>query len=538
MNTKTNPYDQIPYQSHPYSASHPGNMAVIATLFGLSPTALEQCRVLEIGCAGAENLFPLAIAFPNAQFVGIDYSQVQITAAQATQKELQLNNIEFHCENLSKVDAKTLGQFDYIIAHGIYSWLPSEEQPALLKLCKECLRENGITYISYNTLPGWHTRSMLRDFMFFHASGFGDGPPDVSQSKALLEFMGTHLQSQNKPFSQYLQTEIERFTSETDATYLAHDYLEQNNKPIYFREFVARARDAGLDYLGESEFFTMLGPDITDEAKIRLSTEVQDIVRLEQYFDFMNNRGFRMTLLVHQNTAISRQLTSERIFPLWISAITNTGFQGSESTKALSSNSNQKYQPIANGAFLNTTSPIVKAALLLLETAYPANIAFEKLLLAARERLSKAHVDSVTLDQDRLVLANALIAAYSVNIIELRTASTKIVPLKGVHARTQNLVVNKQIRLQASNGHLVSNLKHRHIQIDEPIRQILLLLDGTRDRTMLLDALYELVKNEVLVIRDAKGKVVRIKPASPEIEAMLTKIVDTIAFSAMLDDQS
>ena len=114
--------------------------------------------------------------------------------------------------------------------------------------------------------------------MFFHASGLGDGPPDVSQSKALLEFMGTHLQSQNKPFSQYLQTEIERFTSETDATYLAHDYLEQNNKPIYFREFVARARDVGLDYLGESEFFTMLGTDITDEAKIRLSTEIQDIV--------------------------------------------------------------------------------------------------------------------------------------------------------------------------------------------------------------------------------------------------------------------
>jgi hypothetical protein len=150
---------------------------------------------------------------------------------------------------------------------------------------------------------------MLRDFMFFHASGLGDGPPDVSQSKALLEFMGTHLQSQNKPFSQYLQTEIERFTSETDATYLAHDYLEQNNKPIYFREFVARARDVGLDYLGESEFFTMLGTDITDEAKIRLSTEIQDIVRLEQYFDFMNNRSFRMTLLVHQNTAISRQIT-------------------------------------------------------------------------------------------------------------------------------------------------------------------------------------------------------------------------------------
>jgi methyltransferase-like protein len=538
MNTKTNPYDLIPYQGHPYPTTHPGHMAAIATLFGLSPAAVEQCRVLEIGCAGGENLFPLATTCPNAQFVGLDYSQVQITAAQATQKELQLNNIEFQCVNLCDVDPAKLGQFDYIIAHGIYSWLPSEAQPALLKLCKECLSENGVTFISYNTLPGWHTRSMLRDFMLYHASSFGESPPDVSQAKALLEFMSTDLKTQNTPYSQYLRTEIERFTNETDDSYLAHEYLEAHNDPLYFGEFVERARATGLDYLGESDFFSMLGIGISDEAKSRLSIDIKDIVRLEQYFDFMSNRGFRMTLLVHQNTAISRQITSDRIFPLWVSAMNNTGFQGSESTKALSSNSNQKYQPIANGAYLNTTSPIVKAALLLLEEAYPANRSFEKLLLAARERLTKAHVDSVTLDQDRLVLANALIAAYSVNLIELRTASTKIVPLKSVHARTQNLVVNKQIRLQASNGHLISNLKHRHIQVDEPIRQTLLLLDGTRDRTMLLDALYELVKNEVLVIRDTKGKVVRIKPASPEIEAMLTKIVDTIAFSAMLDDQS
>jgi methyltransferase-like protein/ubiquinone/menaquinone biosynthesis C-methylase UbiE len=537
MNTKTNPYDQIPYQSRPYRATHPGHIAVIATLFGLNPTAIEQCRVLEIGCAGGENLFPLATTLPNAQFIGLDYSQVQITAAQATQKELQLNNIEFKCENLCEVDPKKLGQFDYIIAHGIYSWLQPEAQPALLKLCKECLRENGITYISYNTLPGWHTRSMLRDFMFFHASGLGDGPPDVSQSKALLEFMGSHLQSQNKPFSQYLQTEIERFTRETDATYLAHDYLEQNNEPIYFHEFVARARNAGLDYLGESEFFTMLGTDIADEAKVRLSTEIQDIVRLEQYFDFMNNRSFRMTLLVHQNTEISRKVTSERISPLWVSAITNAGFQGSASTKALSSASQQKYQPEVAGAYLTTNAPIVKAALLLLQEAYPANIYFEKLLLAARERLSKEHVGSVTTDQDRITLGNAIITAFSVNVIELRTASTKAIPLKDLHTRTQNLFVNKQIRLQAKNGYDVSHLKHSHIKVDEPLRQILMMLDGTRDRPMLLNALYELVESGILTIRDDKGKPLKIKPTSPQLEVSLTAILEAIAASALLEDQ-
>ena len=62
-------------------------MAAIATLFGLSPAAVEQCRVLEIGCAGGENLIPLAASFPNAQFVGLDYSQAQIKAAQEIHKD-------------------------------------------------------------------------------------------------------------------------------------------------------------------------------------------------------------------------------------------------------------------------------------------------------------------------------------------------------------------------------------------------------------------------------------------------------------------
>ena len=99
-----------------------------------------------------------------------------------------------------------------------------------------------------------------------------------------------------------MRTEIERFTSETDHSYLAHEYLGANNEPLYFGDFVARARAVGLDYLGESEFFSMYGSGISEETKSRLSREIKDIVRLEQYFDFMSNRGFRMTLLVHQES--------------------------------------------------------------------------------------------------------------------------------------------------------------------------------------------------------------------------------------------
>ena len=147
-------YDAVPYESFPFAQSHPARMNGMARLFGLPAPNLANARVLELGCSFGGNLLPMALQYPQAQFTGVDLSQVQIDYANKIKGELGVNNITFRQANILDL-AKESAQYDYIITHGVYSWIPPEVQSAMLELYGKQLSPNGVGYISYNVYPGW-----------------------------------------------------------------------------------------------------------------------------------------------------------------------------------------------------------------------------------------------------------------------------------------------------------------------------------------------------------------------------------------------
>ena len=541
MTTSANPYDLTPYQSFAYPETHPNRLAVLASLFGRSPAPLASCRVLEIGCAGGGNLLPIAAALPQAQFVGLDYSQVQIDAATHAAQALGLTNIRFVCEDMRSVDATSLGEFDYVIAHGIYSWLPADAQAAMLKLCRDCLAEAGVAYVSYNTLPGWHMRGMVRDLMLFHAASFGDGPPDVAQAKALLDFMATHVPEENNPYGQYLRSEL-KMLSGLNASYLAHDHLEKHNEPLYFRDFIARAQGADLDYLGEAEFFTMLGSDLAAGAKSQLSAEIKDIVRLEQYFDFMRNRSFRMSLLVRRGSLVERNVGPDRLKSLWVSSTLRSTLPLSavaaipalaEATPALVSTTPVRFETLT-GQQLTTANPVTKAALMLLEEAAPASLAFGELLKAARERLPVTHRVTIALEQDAFTLGADMLIAYGAGaLVQLYAASNRVAPATLVRDATAALAAPAYARWQARQSGELTNLHHMRVSVDEPCRQTVLLLDGSLDRVGLHAAFYQLIVAGTLLLQE-EGKAFVPAPDAPVVGQALEAILNTLAANALI----
>ena len=539
MTTSANPYDLTPYQSFAYPETHPNRLAVLASLFGRSPAPLASCRVLEIGCAGGGNLLPMAAALPQAQFVGLDYSRVQIDAAEQAQQALGLSNISFLCEDMRSVDATSLGEFDYVIAHGIYSWLPADAQAAMLKLCRDCLADAGIAYVSYNTLPGWHMRGMVRDLMLFHAASFGDGPPDVAQAKALLDFMATHVPEENNPYGQYLRSELKNLSG-LNASYLAHDHLEKHNEPLYFRDFIARAHGADLDYLGEAEFFTMLGSDLAAGAKSQLSAEIKDIVRLEQYFDFMRNRSFRMSLLVRRGSLVERNIGPARLKSLWVSStlrptlgVWATIPSLAEATPALCSTTPVRFETLT-GQQLTTANPVTKAALMLLAEAAPASLAFGDLLKAARERLPVSHRVTIALDQDEFTLGADMLIAYGAGaLVQLYAASNRVAPESVVRESTTALSAPAYARWQARQSGELTNLNHMRVSVDEPCRQTVLLLDGSLDRAGLHAAFYQLIVAGALVLQE-EGKAFVPAPDAPVVGQALEAILNTLAANALI----
>lgn len=160
-------YDSLPYESTPFAETHPAHLAALGRLFGLDCAAPQRCRVLELGCASGGNLIPLAWHLRQSQFVGVDLSPAQVEAGRALSHELGLDNLQLHAADILDFEPAG-GPFDYVIAHGLYSWVPQAVRERILKLCAGHLAPHGIAYISYNTLPGWRMRGMLRDMLLYH----------------------------------------------------------------------------------------------------------------------------------------------------------------------------------------------------------------------------------------------------------------------------------------------------------------------------------------------------------------------------------
>jgi len=334
--------------------------------------------------------------------------------------------------------------------------------------------------------------------------------------------MAKHVPAENNPYGQYLRSELQLISTVNDS-YLSHDHLEVHNEALYFRDFMARANSYGLDYLGESEFSTMVGAGVSRDAYQQLNTEIKDIVRLEQYLDFMRNRTFRMTLLVKQGSAVLRNVTGDRMRSLWIAAaLVPTGLCDPATTAGVTFQS-------ATGQGLQTGNPITKAALLALKDCFPGALAFAELLKVARDRLPAAHRSSVTEDQDSAILSNDLLVAYTAaGTIQLFAASPGATATPG-----DQPVAGAYARWQANTIPVLTSALHESVRVDDPARLLLPFLDGAHDRAALQRELHRLVtEGKVNIQRD--GQVLRPEAGDEVIAQALDSILLSLASQGLI----
>src|SRR6266567_8093421 len=152
-------YDRVHYPAKPYHVTRPDHLELFGWLFGMRPRPADEARVLEIGCGTGENVLLAAECFPRARFVGVDLSPSQIDAGRRTQAALGLDNVELRSFDLTRIDAE-FGEFDYIVAHGVYSWVPAPVREALLEVMRQRLAPQGIAFVSANVKPGWFAKAL------------------------------------------------------------------------------------------------------------------------------------------------------------------------------------------------------------------------------------------------------------------------------------------------------------------------------------------------------------------------------------------
>jgi len=464
-------YDLVPYPGHAYQSAHPDAMAVAATLFGMEPAPVEHCRVLEIGCNQGGNLIPMAFGLPNSDFTGIDLSPGTIARAQASIDRLGLTNIHVHAMNL--LDAgPDFRKFDYIIAHGFYSWVPDAVRHKLLAVFRAHLNPDGVAYVSYNTYPAGHLRQLSRDAVQFHGTRGGlSGEERVREGKAFLKVLMESADTGTIAKAVY-QDEFERQAKRKDRG-IFHDELSQDFRPFYFTEVIAAADAHGLQFLSETRLRDMLNPRVNPEVLRMLAESVgDDLIGFQQYVDFLVFRGFRETLLCHAEVPLRRDGLVERVTKMRIASQLRRFGEADDGAVEFRI-------PRGKGS-IRTAHAVTIAAIEHLQEIWPLGVAFEDLLAAIAPRIPE---DSR--EEARDSLAGVMLRVATMGLADLRTRDVSVASRVG-----ERPVASQLARMEAQEGDVITTLLHRSIHMeDELARRFIQLLDGTRDHRALVDSL-------------------------------------------------
>ncbi len=458
-------YDEVYYPGYAYPGTHPDHLASVAYLFGLNPTLADRCRVLEIGCGDGANLIPMAYSYPHSRFVGIDLAELAINRGLSVVEELALQNISLIRMNLRDL-GEALGRFDYIIAHGVYSWIPGELQDRLLEVCRENLSPEGVVFISYNIYPGSHIRQMIREILRFHVQSAPDPATRVSQARALSALLEDALCS-NDARGLLMKEEWHRILQRAPGA-LYHDELAEISLPVYFHEFVERAATHGLQYLADSELFTMFDCGMSDQARQAMSElEDQRILR-EQYLDFVRIRRFRQTLLCHQEIAVRGKPLRERLQHLRFSSRAKVEASNAD----LGEEKEGKFRG-PGGGLLISVHPAMKELMLALISRWPCSIPFSELL-----SLIDSHLGDPPAKDPVSLMEEVLSAALETGVLELGMCETRVTRDPG-----EKPSVSRVARFQATEGEVMTNMRHMPVRVpDDAERKMIQLMDGTRDR--------------------------------------------------------
>jgi SAM-dependent methyltransferase len=434
-------YDEIPYANLPFTQALPRGHATIAMLHGLAPPDPRTARVLELGCGAGAHLVGVAAAHPEVQAVGVDLAATAIETAREDAAAAGLENVRFDVADVLELTDGRLGEFDYVIVHGLYAWAAEPLREAVLEACRAHLAPDGLAYLSYNAHPGGHVRRMLREMAEWHARGVDDPREQAERARGLFNLLDRFGEAGGPTFFAGVLGEEVHALAEALEPMLVHDLLAATFVPVWFADFAAAAARHGLAYVGDAI------PGASREAPWSDAVEAfvadaagEDRIAREQYFDLFVLRRFRHSLLCHE-----AQRPTARVDPAAVPRLLVAPYGDAPELPE------HLHAALADAGLLRP-------------------LAFADL----RERTA--------VPEDEL--AAQLVAAFDSGDVEFHAVSPPAAAEPGERPRASALA-----RSQARPGALVTTLLNQVVRVtDEPTGDLLRLLDGTRDRDAILEA--------------------------------------------------
>ncbi|MGH2970428.1 MAG: methyltransferase regulatory domain-containing protein [Solirubrobacteraceae bacterium] len=434
-------YDEVRYSNYPYAQTHPDRLATVAELHGLAAPDPGSARVLELGCGAGGNLLAMAAATPGIEALGIDLASEPIDEGRRAVAEVGLRNVELRQGDLLDLTDGRLGDFDYVISHGVYAWVPEPARDALLAACRSHLAADGIAYVSYNANPGGHMRSALREAGLWFARAQHDPVAKAERAQVLFRFLAENRAGTDDWWGGLLAGQLPAYAH--GPTYrLVHDDLADHWSPVWFAEFAERAARHGLAYVGDGDLANLLTrriPGAVDDDLRELAAG--DRVAYEQIADLLRCVFFRQSVLCRDSRKPAAEPDAGAVRRLHFAA--RAGAEGSDDGQA----------------------GLLASAMALLRARAPDTIGFDELRAA--------------LGADPDALADAMLEGFHAELVMPHRAPLRAVSPAGVERPAASPLARWQARRELE----VTSLAYTSVRMEEPAARLLItLLDGTRDR--------------------------------------------------------
>jgi SAM-dependent methyltransferase len=435
----TTVYDDVRYSNFPYAQTHPERLATVAILHGLEAPDPFRARVLEVGCGAGGNLLAMTAATPGIRALGVDLAASAIEEGNATIEAIGLTNLELRQGDVRALTQGQLGEFDYIVAHGVYAWIPADARDALLDLIASHLAPDGLAYVSYNANPGGYLRRMLRDAGLWHARGLEDPREIAAKAQELYRFLHEHRADGTDMYGQLLGRLVPALAA-GPLYRLVHDDLSEFWEPVWFADFAEHIAGHGLGFVGEADLSGLR----SEEMPAGVEPDVWklaggDRIAFEQYSDLVMPRVFRQSVLSHAGREIALEPSAEHASRLYWAGRPDV-------------------DPLPGDA-------LAARAVALLDRVRPHALSFGEL----RDQLGADP-------------GEALLEGFRRERLMPHAGPLQVATDPGERPEVSRLA-----RWQAAQGSELTSLVYQTVMMEEPAaRELIGLLDGTRDRAAIL----------------------------------------------------
>ncbi len=335
-------YDEVRYDTGSQESTRPARMQAMAALHGFRAASPSRCRMLELGGGSGLNVLPLAAAYPDSEFVVVDLAASAIATGKRIAAEAGITNVTLRQGDLA--EPLDLGAFDYVVAHGVYSWIPDFVRSHLFDAARRHLTPNGVFYLSYNAQPGWQVMGVLRDLMEFHVRGETDTATRVNRAMDLVERIAA-LETTTEGFAAALKvtaTSFLRVVSQSKKPgdrfnhFVFHDVLAETNDAFYVRDVAERAERHGLAWFsgaacarpGTREAFDALHASLHGATSLPRERAALYVTQCD---DLMTGNRFRRDLFARSDAKTERAFSSDAVgdlFATWRGAPPEIGEGG------------------------------------------------------------------------------------------------------------------------------------------------------------------------------------------------------------------